>query len=306
MTQSQQKTVLITGASGKFGRHSAAAFAAAGWQIRSYDRARQNLTEAARGADAIIMGMHPPSYELWAEQLLPLHARVIAAAKAHDIPVILTGNLYGFGPDAGSRWGADTEMTAQNPLGLLRRQLEQMYRGGDVRTIMLYCGDFIDDRPTGNWFDRFVAAKVWKGRLVYPGALDAKHSWCWLPDAARIAARLADRADTLERFQPVPMPGYALSAHDMAAAMTRVTGRKVTAKPLAWWPLKALRPFMPAMKGVLEMRYLWSHPHELEGTTLATLLPDYAPTPLDRALAQAIAALPGAPKPQVQAQPLAA
>jgi len=283
-----RNTALITGASGKFGRHAARAFAEAGWHVRRFDRKRETLTEAAAGADVIVMGMHPPSYDLWAKELLPLHRQAIDAARVHDIPVIVPGNLYAFGPGAGPVFGPDAPQTAVNPLGLLRRRMETLYSESGVRTIMLYCGDFIDDRASGNWFDRFIAKDVWKGRITYPGPLDTPHVWCWLGDAARIAVALAEKRDTLARFEPVPIPGYALTGHDLAAALARLTRRPVRAGHLAWWPLHLLRPVMPMLKGVFEMRYLWSLPHRLDPAPLERLLPEFRATPLDEALAAAI------------------
>lgn len=284
-------TVLITGANGKFGRHTARTFASASWTVRTFDRARDDLTTAAQGADVIVVGMHPPSYELWAAELLPLHEKVIAAAKSAGATVIVPGNVYGFGPGAGHVWDDRTPMTAENPLARLRQRMESAYREAGVRTIMLYCGDFLDDRASGNWFDRFIAKSVWKGWIAYPGALDAEHAWCYLPDAARIAVGLAERRDELPAFQGVAVPGYTLTGRELAAALGRAAGREVKAGRMAWWPLRLARPFMPVLNGVFEMRYLWSHSHRLDGARLDALLPGFEPTPPETALAAAIAPL---------------
>jgi len=37
-------------------------------------------------------------------------------------------------------------------------------------------------------------------------------------------------------------------------------------------------------RGLIEMRYLWSLPHSLDGTDLRQRLPDFKPTPLMDAL----------------------
>ena len=48
------RTVLILGASGRFGRNAAQAFNSAGWAVRRYDRAQGDLVRAAWGADVIV------------------------------------------------------------------------------------------------------------------------------------------------------------------------------------------------------------------------------------------------------------
>ena len=36
------------------------------------------------------------------------------------------------------------------------------------------------------------------------------------------------------------------------------------------------------------MRYLWNQPHQLDGSTMDALLPDFKPTPLPTALREAL------------------
>src|SRR5690606_11144032 len=83
------KQVLILGASGKIGSHSARAFAHAGWSVRNYDREAGNMSAAAEGADVIVNGLNPPAYHDW-EHLVPaITEQVIAAARASGATVIL-------------------------------------------------------------------------------------------------------------------------------------------------------------------------------------------------------------------------
>ncbi len=46
---------------------------------------------------------------------------------------------------------------------------------------------------------------------------------------------------------------------------------------------------MPMLTGVFEMRYLWSLPQRLDGARLAELAPGFEPTPVEQALATALA-----------------
>lgn len=283
------QTVLVLGASGRVGGHAVRAFAAAGWVVRRFDRARDSLPEAAQGADVIVVGAHPPTYDLWQDQLIPIHADAIAAAEETGATLIVPGNLYSFGPGAPAPWGGDSPQTATNPLAVLRQKVERMYRASSARTIFLYLGDFIDDAPSGNWFDRFITPAVGKGRIAWPGDPDVPHAWSFLPDVARIMVGLAERRQELLPFQPVAVPGLTLSGRDMGAALERVTGQAIRVGAFPWWQLQLLRPVMPILRGVFEMRYLWSLPHWLEGDTLARLLPEFRPTPVEEALTAALA-----------------
>lgn len=282
------QTVLILGASGRFGRHSAQAFAHAGWLVRRFDRVRDDLASAIAGVDVVVSAWNPPGYHLWTDDLLAQHAAVAAIAAREGATVILPGNVYVYGPEAPSPWRADTPHLATNPLGLFRKKLEAAYRESGARTLVLRCGDFIDTEGTGNWFESYISPGVPKGYIRYPGDHDAPHAWAFLPDAARAALALAEKRHGLSGFNDIPFEGYTLSGRELADAISRVTDREIAVKPLHWGMMRLMKPFMPMLAGVFEMRYLWSLPQRLDGARLAELVPDFVPTPVEEALKQSL------------------
>ncbi len=283
------QTVLILGGKGRFGRHATQAFLDAGWRVRQFNRAKDNLATAMQGADVVVMGWNPPGYHLWARQLVAMHQEVAKAARAAGATVILPGNVYVYGPEASSPWTAETPHLARNPLGRLRIAAEDAYRAAGTRTIILRCGDFIDGENSGNWFESHIARKAHKGYIRYPGDPTVPHAWAYLPDAARAAVALSQQRDRLNRFEDVPFPGYTLSGDDLAAAISRAIGINITVRSFNWGLMRLLRPFVPVLGGLFEMRYLWSLPQELDGGRLAALLPDFEPTPIEAALSAALA-----------------
>ncbi len=288
-----QKTVLILGQGGRFGRTATKAFEQAGWQVRGFTRGQDDLNEAARGVDVIVMGWNPP-YHHWAAQLPGMHADVRRVALANDATVIVPGNVYVFGPDQGMPWDEATPHRATNLLGRLRIEMEAAYRTEGVRTILLRAGDFLDTEASGNWFDLMMATKLPRGVLRYPGNADIPHAWAYLPDLGRAAVALAERRDSLRRFEDVPFAGITMTGREMAQALARVRGHAVRVKPLAWWPFRLAWPFMPMVKHLFEMRYLWNTPHRLSDAKFKALLPDFRVTPANEALRAATAHLPGA------------
>jgi len=287
MEHDMTQTALVLGGSGRFGRNMAQAFTNAGWQVRLFDRDHDDLTTAAAGADIIVNGWNPP-YHRWTAEVAGLTQQVIAAARAAGSTVIVPGNVYVFGKDAPRTLTSETPHDARNPLGRVRIAMEAAFRDSGVQTIVLRAGDFLDTRASGNWFDMIIAAKVGKGRLVWPGDPDAAHAFAFLPDMARAAVALAQRRDRLPRFLDLPYGGLTLTGRSLAAAVARVTGRPVRLSRFNWWPLRLLSPVWPLARGILEMRYLWSKPHRLDGAALARLLPDHVDTPLDAAIASAL------------------
>lgn len=293
------QTVLILGGQGRFARNSAAAFAAAGWQVRHASRS-DDLTQVAMGADVIVMGWNPP-YHRWVAQVPGQQARVIAAARASGATVVIPGNVYVFGAESGPLLGTDTPHRATNTLGRVRVAMEKAWRDSGLPVILLRMGDFLDTVPSGGMFDRMMITTLPKGTLRYPGRTDITHAWAYLPDAARAVVALAGIRAALPRFADVPFPGFTLTGAELAQGLAQAQGHNVVLRGVPWWQLRLVQPFMPAIAGVFEMRYLWNMPHHLADQPFRNLLPDFAATPLPDALRAATAHLYGARSTQTSA-----
>ncbi|MDK3016683.1 NAD-dependent epimerase/dehydratase family protein [Pseudodonghicola flavimaris] len=281
------EVALILGAQGRFGRNAAQALAEAGWDIRRFDRARDSLDRAARGADLIVNGWNP-AYPDWAAQVPRLTADVIAAARASNATVVVPGNVYVFGPTTPPPWSEHSPQAARNPLGRIRVEMEQAYRSSGVRTILLRAGDFLDTEASGNWFDRIMIPKLADGLFTSPGDPSVPRAWAFLPDMARAVAALAARRAELPAYAEIPFPGYTLSAAEILGRLEAITGRSLRLKRMSWLPLQLAQPVWPMGRKLVEMRYLWDLPHWLDGRLFTHLLPEFTPTPVDRALAAAI------------------
>lgn len=286
------KTALVLGASGRFGRNMAIALKARGWAVRGFRRGEDRLEDAARGVALIVNAWNPP-YPRWASEVPHLHADVRRVALATGATVLIPGNVYGFGLQTEMPWRETTAQIATGDLGRIRLEMERAYEHDGVRTIILRAGDFIDTEMSGNWLDQVILAKLAKGRVVWPGDPDAPHAWAYLPDMARAAVDLAERADTLERFCTMHYPGYTLSGTDIGALAGAALGTSLEVRRMAWWPLQIARPVWPLARYLLQMRYLWSLPHALASDRFDSLLPEFQSTPPEAALAAAVAAMEG-------------
>lgn len=282
------RTALILGATGRMGRNAAEAFRAAGWTVRSFDRAAGDITRSSEGADVIVNAWNPP-YTAWRDEVPALTRMVIDAARHSGARVIVPGNVYVFGPDAPAVLTSSTPHAALNPLGRVRIEMEEAYRQSGVKTLVLRAGDFLDTEPSGNWFDRIMIGGVKKGRFTYPGDPDIAHAWAFLPDLARAMVGLADHEERLPEFADIPFEGYTLTGTEIARRLGRITGRPLRVSRMSWLSLRLARPVWPMARSLVEMSYLWRMPHRLDGSEVRELLPDFVPTDIDAGLARAIA-----------------
>ncbi|MEM1301254.1 MAG: epimerase [Pseudomonadota bacterium] len=285
------QTVLILGGSGRFGRHATIAFATAGWEVRQFNRASDNLWDAAWGADVIVNAWHMAPQD-WAAQVPKLHAEVREVALASGATVIIPGNIYAFGDTMPEVLNADTPQLPSTPYGQVRKDMEAAYRRDGVRTIILRAGDFLDDAPSGNWFDRIMTAKLAKGVFVYPGPTDVSHAWAFLPDMARAAVALAEMRHDLSTFEDIPYAGLTLTGQEMQTLLEQIAGTPLRTRRFPWVPVRLTALFLHLSRYLAAMKYLWDRPHRLDGTRLAQLLPDHRDS-------SALSALAAAAQPQI-------
>lgn len=270
-------TVLILGASGKIGRHAAQAFQAAGWQIRIFDRSKDDMTSAAIGADVIVNGLNPPNYHDWARLIPEITAQVIAAARASGASVILPGNVYNFGNTPGM-WSQNTPHRPVSRKGKIRVEMEQTYRASGIQTIVLRAGNFIDPEGQDDVMDLLLLRDIKKGKVIFAGDPNVRQAFCYLPDWAQVAVMLAEERDLLAKFEDVPLPGHSFTVSDLHSALERELGRKLKLAGFPWWAMSLASPFWELARELKEMRYLWNTDHILSGEKLARLLPEFEPT----------------------------
>lgn len=318
MTQEQQenRTALVIGATGAIGGAVAKALIARGWHVKALtrrppaDRPRpeggaiewiagdamneHDVVAAARGARLVFHGANPPRYRNWRGLALPMLRQSIAAAKASGARLILPGNVYNFGPDAG---GFVDETAPQHPLtrkGAIRVEMEEMLatavRDG-VRSLIVRAGDFFGAASGSSWFETALATPGSPvGTIRYPGRPEVGHSWAYLPDLAEAIVQLAERDAKLAPFDIVHFGGHWMERGiEMAEAVRRVAGledRPIRRFP--WFAVWLAAPFVPLMREVLEMRYLWQRPLRLDNRKLVRLLGNEPHTPLDAAIRQTL------------------
>jgi len=303
-----ERTVVVLGAKGRFGRHAVEAFHANGWRVIAAGRtleaaqlpkgvtlktvdtmSKASTVAACEGADVIVNAAHPP-YTDWVKAMPTMTANVIAAAQASGATVMIPGNVYNYGASMPPVLTETTPHVPTTGKGKVRVAMEQSFQAANgFQTIVLRGGDFIEGRDTGNWFETYMTNALAKGAFTYPGRTDAAHAWAYLPDMARAMAQLAEKRAELPQFAEFGFAGLCLTGAEMQAAIERQIGRPLKLKRMPWAVLKLLGLVQPLMREVVEMRYLWDLPHRIDGGKLSAALPEFVPTPTDKIIARAIA-----------------
>lgn len=279
------QTALVLGSSGGFGGQVAKALESAGWTVRRYQRGT-DMVAAAQGTDLIVNGLNPPAYHNWDKLIPQITTQVLAAGKASGATILIPGNVYPYGMEPGP-WSADTPHRPVARKGRIRAEMEARYRAAadqGQRTILLRGGDFLLPEAPQMVMNRVILGEAEKGKVTTLGDPEALHAYAYLPDMARAAVALVNLGDALPAYADIPFAGHAFTISDLAARISRLSGRPMRIKCFPRWIFTLSSPFWELARELREMLYLYDHPHRLDPEPLRRWLPDWQDTPLDEVI----------------------
>ena len=310
-----QPTVLILGATGRFGAAAVQAFADAGWRVLAQMRRAPaavlppgahalviglqdtaDVAVHAAGASVVVHAVNPP-YGDWEAQALPAARQGMDIALRLGALFMLPGNVYNFGQSMPALLDESTPERPSSSKGRIRRDLEAEMAARSsqgLRSVVIRAGDFFG-AGTGSWLDQAIVKDLARGRLVYPGPLDLPHAWAYLPDLARAFVAVARQPAAAPGVERLHFAGTTLTGRELLAALEDATAALGIARAGGFrhgslpWPLIRLGAlFVPAWRGLAEMAYLWRVPHALDGRALERRVGPLPSTPLPEALRRSL------------------
>lgn len=290
------KKALVLGITGGFGGHVARALLADGWQVTALVRdarkvskdfatatiieadatSEQALIEHGQGCSVLVYGLNP-QYKDWANLSLPWLNSSLRAAKNLNARLVFPANVYNFNPNQTPVINETSPMQAVDQKGHIRIAQEQaietfVQHGG--KALLLRCGDYIAKDAPSAWFNMLIKPN----KVLATTKPSTQHSWAYLPDVGESVAKLL--ATELEDHSVYHFAGHNISFNDWQA----VTGGKLGTFP--WWAIYLVAPFMPNLREVIGMRYLWRQPLALDNSKLVKQIGGEPRTPLAAIIAR--------------------
>jgi nucleoside-diphosphate-sugar epimerase len=154
-----------------------------------------------------------------------------------------------------------------------------------MQFIIIRAGDFYAPHNTMDWFDQAILREASKGKVAEMSEHGIGHSWAYLPDLGRAFEKLAWHREELGQVESFHFAGHFVTSQQMTAAIKAVAPVPLQVVPTPWTMIRLMGVFMPVMREIVKMRYLWQNPMQLKDARLDGILgPDFG-TPFDEAVA---------------------
>ena len=305
----ESNTALVLGATGGIGGEMARQLRDAGWTVRALRRSgeqqierrdamnREDVLAAAEGCSVIVHAVNPPGYRRWGELVLPMLDNTIAAAHANGATIVLPGTVYNYGPSSFPTLHEDSPQQPITRKGSIRVEMEQRLKQAssqNCRVLLVRAGDFFGPKLGSSWFSQGMLKPGQPVKSIsVPNAPGMGHQWSYLPDVARTMVELLQLRSTLDPFAAFHTAGHwDADGTQLAEAICRVVVKRGGVKPkvraFPWWLTVLAAPFVPTLRELCQIHYLWSTRVKMSNAKLVSTLGHEPHTPLDEAVEAAL------------------
>ena len=241
------------------------------------------LTALAAGAVALYNCVNPPSYHVWPTYWPPIAAALATAAERTGAVLVVTGNLYPYGPVDGAMT-EDLPDAATGVKGALRARmwadLARRHEQGSLRAVEVRGADYMGPGVT-NAHIPVAAGRALAGKTARVfGDPDAPHSMTDVRDMATAMVTVATEPTAWGRVWHAPT-NPARNQAETLADVCAAAGRPAVA--VRAWPRVMLSvggTVVPFLREMRETAYQFESPYVLDSSAIGDAF-GLTPTPWD-------------------------
>ncbi|MCA9624724.1 MAG: NAD-dependent epimerase/dehydratase family protein [Myxococcales bacterium] len=254
---------------------------------------------ACEGSSVVYNCANPADYHRWDGLLQPLYRSIWRGAAEHGARLVQLDNLYAVGEPPVAPFDERTPLAPVRAHGELRRllfeELMGMHEAGALEVTVGRASDFFGPAsPRVAVFRDDVIARLAAGKAVFLHvAADMPHSYSYIPDVVRGLAVLGNHEATTGRVWHLPMAAQLTTRELLDRFAQRAGHDAARIVTIPRWLIRGIGLVVPMVRAIDSMSYQWDLPYLADDGDFRRLL-GIAPTPLDTAIDETLAAVGGA------------
>jgi nucleoside-diphosphate-sugar epimerase len=252
---------------------------------------KEQLFRLGQQVTHIFHGVNYP-YPQWEQNMELITRNVLEAAAPNTATILFPGNVYNYG-------NIKTEIKEDSPIrpgtrkGAIRVRLEQLLQEaaaqGRCRVILVRLPDFWGPNVLNEGIAPIFRGALAGKAMPWLYRNDIPHQLVYTPDSARVFYELVQLQPqepfALYNFGGEVVPSIKAWQEQIAQAAGTTPRYKLYSKLL----FKVLGLFMPGMREIAEMGYLWENTILLNDDKLRHTLPELPHTPMPQAIGETLA-----------------
>jgi nucleoside-diphosphate-sugar epimerase len=292
-----EASIAMFGAGGAVGRALADALDAKQIPYREVGRTKnvradfysgEGVREAAQGIETIFYLAGAPYSEFFKHPVMVRNA-LDAAAAGGVKRFIHVAPVYSYGPAKATPVPETQPHEPTTRKGRFRLEQEQAVlqrHSGAMQTIVVHMPDFYGPYADLSYANAFAREAVDGKTASWIGPLDAQREFLYTGDIAQPLLALA--ADSGAYGRCWNLGGRTIRADDFIQQVFHALGRPAKYRTVPKFMLQALGLFVPMMREVAEMYYLFEGGFVLDDTALRARIGEYPKTPIEQGIVQTI------------------
>jgi len=227
-----------------------------------------NRDEALRACEnaAVVYDCINIPYAQWEDVLPALRENSIAAAAQAHAPLIVTDNLYMYGP-TDAVLTEETPRRPAGPKGKIRAELEELlldaHASGRVRVAIGRASDFYGASANSVTRDLVFEAALDGKTAAWLGALDSPHTMSYLPDFAWGLVTLGTHEDALGEIWHLPS-NEPITGREFIEMVYEETEETPSMRAYGYWSLTFAGLFDSQIREAKEILYQFRDPFVMD------------------------------------------
>ncbi len=231
------------------------------------------VRRAVAGSQVVYLTVGLPyNTKLW-QAKWPLFMRnTIEACKQEKAKLIFFDNVYMYDPKAMPYLTESTPVQPKSRKGAVRaaiaNMLWQAIESGEVTALIARCADFYGPSIQGtSLLTEIVFKPLSKGKkALWFASVHHKHSFTYVPDAARAMVLLADTPQAFNQVWHLPTDPNPLSGEEWIGAVARALGSKGAFRVLSKNMVRLAGLLSPLLREMPEMWYQYDRDYVFDSS----------------------------------------
>lgn len=234
-------------------------------------------------------------YAVWKRDWPRIITNVIAACEEHECKLVFFDNMYLYDKNCLGHMTERTPVSPPSNKGEVRARIAEVIMRnvwtGRISALIARSADFYGPGIKNNsLLIETVFKPLSQGKKAnWLASADHKHSFTYVPDAAKATALLGNNEDAFNQVWHLPTAANPLTGHEWVHAIAREMGVKPAYRSVPKFVVQIMGLFNSTMKETVEMMYQYDRNYVFDSSKFEEKY-HLHPTPYEKGIKEVVAA----------------